>query len=190
MAGLRYFFVSIPLYHVGRSRECNTENHLFWHWLSFLFLKIYCIFMEASITCSFLILDLFFPLEFLNLLSPYFLLTSPSHTYRFIISGINIIEPKCNESCLTSVNSLDQNNELTNNWTNTIKVSLFHHLLTLIVWCNGSLFPIILNSLLTDSLQFPPAFTHGFIQLFFNVMNRIKIINQVWLWLLLILRIR
>ena len=38
---------------------------------------------------------------------------------------------------------------------------------------------IILNSLFTDSLHFPSIFTHGFIQLFFKVMNRIKITNQV-----------
>ena len=43
-------------------------------------------------------------------------------------------------------------------------VSLFHYLLTL----------IILNSLFTDSLHFPSVITHGFIELFFNVMNRIK----------------
>ena len=30
-------------------------------------------------------------------------------------------------------------------------VSLFHYLLTLIIWCNQSLFLIILNSLFTDS---------------------------------------
>ena len=57
--------------------------------------------------------------------------------------------------------------------------SLFHYLLTLIIECNESLFLIILNLLFTDSLHFPSVFTHGFIQLFFNVMNRIKIINQV-----------
>ena len=43
------------------------------------------------------------------------------------------------------------------------------------------LFLIILNSLFTDSLHFLSVFTHGFIQLFFNVMNQIKTINQVWL---------
>ena len=53
-------------------------------------------------------------------------------------------------------------------------VSLFHYLLTLVI-----LFLIILNLLFTDSLHFLSVFTHGFIQLFFNVMNRIKIINQV-----------
>ena len=47
-------------------------------------------------------------------------------------------------------------------------------------------FLIILNSLFTDSLHFPSAFIHGLIQLFFNVMNRIKIINQVWLGLILL----
>ena len=52
-------------------------------------------------------------------------------------------------------------------------VSLFHYLLTLVI-----LFLIILNSLFTDSLHFISVFTNGFIQLFFNVMNRIKIINQ------------
>ena len=60
-------------------------------------------------------------------------------------------------------------------------VSLFHYLLTLIIWCNKLLFLFILDSLFTDSLNFLSVFTHGFIQLFFNVMNRIKIINQVWL---------
>ena len=45
-------------------------------------------------------------------------------------------------------------------------------------------FLIILNSLFIDSLHFSSVFTHGFIQLFFNVMNRIKIINQVWLGLI------
>ena len=63
-------------------------------------------------------------------------------------------------------------------------VSLFHYLHSLIIWCNESLFLIILNLLFTDSLHFPSVFTHGFIQLFFNVMNRIKIINQVWLGLI------
>ena len=63
-------------------------------------------------------------------------------------------------------------------------VNLFHYLLTLIICCNESLFLIILNSLFTYSLHFPSVFTHGFIQLFFNVMNWIKIINQVWLGLL------
>ena len=58
-------------------------------------------------------------------------------------------------------------------------VGLIHYLLTLISWCNQSLFLIILNSLFTDSSHFPSVFTHGFIQLFFNAMNRIKIINQV-----------
>ena len=62
-------------------------------------------------------------------------------------------------------------------------VSLFHYLLTLIIWFNESLFLIILNSLFTDSLHLASVFTHGFIQLFFNVMNWIKIINQVWLGL-------
>ena len=38
-------------------------------------------------------------------------------------------------------------------------------------------FAIILNSLFTDSLHFPSVFTHGFIQLFVNVMNRMKINN-------------
>ena len=65
------------------------------------------------------------------------------------------------------------------------RVSLLHYLLTLIIWCNESLFLIILNSLFTDSLHFPTVFTHGFIQSFFNVaMNRMKIINQVLLGLL------
>ena len=58
-------------------------------------------------------------------------------------------------------------------------VSLFHYLLTLIISCNESIFLIILNSLFTDSLHFPSVFTQRFIELFFNVMNRIKIINQV-----------
>ena len=52
---------------------------------------------------------------------------------------------------------------------------------SLIIWCNKLLFPIVLNSLFTDSLHFLSVFTHGFVQSFFNVMNRIKIINQVWL---------
>ena len=41
-------------------------------------------------------------------------------------------------------------------------VSLFHYLLTPIIY---------------DSLHFPSIFPHEFIQIFFNVMNRIKIIN-------------
>ena len=45
-------------------------------------------------------------------------------------------------------------------------------------------FPNYLESFFTDSLHFPSLFTHGFIQLLFNVMNRIKIINQVWLGLM------
>ena len=57
----------------------------------------------------------------------------------------------------------------------------FHYLLTLIIWCNELLFLIISNSLFTDSLHFPYVFTRGLIQLFFSVMNQIKIINQVWL---------
>ena len=52
-----------------------------------------------------------------------------------------------------------------------------------IIWCNKLLFSIVLNSLFTDSLHFLSVFTHGFVQSFFNVMNRIKIINQVWLGL-------
>ena len=60
-------------------------------------------------------------------------------------------------------------------------VSWFHYLLTLIIWCNESIFLVILNSLFNDSLYFPFVFTHAFIQLIFNVMNRIKIINQGWL---------
>ena len=63
-------------------------------------------------------------------------------------------------------------------------VSYVHFLLTLIIWCYELLFLIILNSLFTESLHFPSVFTNGFIQLFFNAMNRIKIINQVWLGLL------
>ena len=59
------------------------------------------------------------------------------------------------------------------------KVSLFHYLLTLIIYCNESFFLIVLNKLFTDSLHLHPVFKHGFIQLVFNVMNRIKIINQV-----------
>ena len=58
-------------------------------------------------------------------------------------------------------------------------VSLFHYLLTLIIWCNESIFLIILNSLFTDSLHFRSVLIHGFIQLFFNVMIQIKITNQV-----------
>ena len=54
-------------------------------------------------------------------------------------------------------------------------VSLFHYLLTVIIRCNELLFLIILNSLFTDSSHFPSIFTHGCIQLFFNVMNGIKI---------------
>ena len=50
---------------------------------------------------------------------------------------------------------------------------------------NELLFLIILNSLFIDSLHFPSVFTYGFIQLLFDVMNQIKIINQV-LWLGLI----
>ena len=61
------------------------------------------------------------------------------------------------------------------------RVNLFHYLLTLITWCNELFFLIILNSLFTDLLHFLSVFTHRFIQLLFNVMNRIKIINQVWL---------
>ena len=57
------------------------------------------------------------------------------------------------------------------------------YLLTLIIWCNELLPFIILNSLFTDSLHCPSVFTHEFIQLFVNVMNRIKIIKQVWLGL-------
>ena len=66
-------------------------------------------------------------------------------------------------------------------------VSQFYYLLTLIISCNELFFLIILNSLFTDSLHFSSVFTHGhgFIQLFFNVMNRIKIINQVQLGLLI-----
>ena len=56
---------------------------------------------------------------------------------------------------------------------------------TLIIWCNESLFLITLNSLFTDSLHFFSVFTHGFIQFFFNVMNRIKIIIKVWLGLII-----
>ena len=63
-------------------------------------------------------------------------------------------------------------------------VSWCHYLLTLIIWCNELLCFIILNLLFTDSLHFPYVFTHGFIKLFFNVMNQIKIINQVLLGLL------
>ena len=60
-------------------------------------------------------------------------------------------------------------------------VSLFHYLLSLslILWCNESLSLVILNSLFANLLHFPSVFTHGFIQLFFNVMDQIKIINQV-----------
>ena len=64
------------------------------------------------------------------------------------------------------------------------RVIKLHYLLTLIIWCDELLLLIILNSLFTDSSHFPSVFTHGFIQLFFNAMNRIKIINQVWLGLL------
>ena len=58
-------------------------------------------------------------------------------------------------------------------------VNKFHYLLTFIIRCDELLSLIILNSLFTDSLHFLSVFTHGLIQLFFNVMNRIKIINQV-----------
>ena len=58
-------------------------------------------------------------------------------------------------------------------------MSLFHYLHNLLILCNESLFLIILNSLFADLLHSPSVFTHGFIQLFFNVMNCIKIINQV-----------
>ena len=51
-------------------------------------------------------------------------------------------------------------------------------LFTLIIWCNKLLFLIILISLLTDSLHFPSVFKHDFIQLFFNIITRMKIINQ------------
>ena len=84
-----------------------------------------------------------------------------------------IIESKYNESCLASAKLYET-------------VSLFHYLLALIIWCNESLFLIILNSLFTDSLHFPSVFTHGFIQLFLNVMNRIKIINQEWIGLMFV----
>ena len=46
------------------------------------------------------------------------------------------------------------------------------------------LFLNILKSLFTESLHFPSVFTQEFFQLFFNVMNRIKIINQAWLELI------
>ena len=49
---------------------------------------------------------------------------------------------------------------------------------------------IILNSLVTDSLHFPSVFINGLIQLFFNVMDRIKIINQMWLGLMFHLEIK
>ena len=58
-------------------------------------------------------------------------------------------------------------------------VRLFHYLLTLIILCYESLFLIILNSLFTDPLHCLSVLTHGFIELFFNVMNRIEIINQL-----------
>ena len=54
---------------------------------------------------------------------------------------------------------------------------------SLIIWCNKLLFSIVLNSLFTDSLHFLSVFTHRLVQSFFNVMNRIKIINQMWLGL-------
>ena len=57
--------------------------------------------------------------------------------------------------------------------------------------CSLSLFDvflIILHLLFTDSLQFISVFTHEFIQLFINIRNRIKIINQVWLGLLYIFK--
>ena len=63
-------------------------------------------------------------------------------------------------------------------------VSLFHYLLALMIWWNESLFLYILNTLFTGLLHFPSVFTHGFIPLLFNVMNRIKIINQTWLGLI------
>ena len=40
-----------------------------------------------------------------------------------------------------------------------------------------SLFHYLFSPIIYESLQFPSVFTHEFIQIFFNVMNRIKIIN-------------
>ena len=40
--------------------------------------------------------------------------------------------------------------------------------------------------MITDSLHFSSVSPHGFTQLIFNVMNRIKIINQVLLGLLFV----
>ena len=95
-----------------------------------------------------------------------------------------IIQSKCNESCLTSVNSLYQYKELKKNTKNKHEYGeLVSLLITFIIWCNELLSLIILN-LFTDSLHFPSVFIHGLIQLFFNVINRIKIINQVWLGLI------
>ena len=94
-----------------------------------------------------------------------------------------ITRSKCDESCLTSVKSLYQNKDkkiIEHEYGEL--VSLF---VILIIWCDELLFLIILNSLFTDSIHFPSAFAHGFIQLFFNVMNRTKIINQVWSGLLI-----
>ena len=62
-------------------------------------------------------------------------------------------------------------------------VGKFHYLLTFIIWCNELLFLIILKFTIYWFITFSSVFTHRFIQLFFNVMNRIKIINQVWLGL-------
>ena len=85
--------------------------------------------------------------------------------------------------CLTSVNWLYQNNEF-KKWSNKHEYGEFRYFLTLIICCNELLFFIILNSSFTESLHFPSVFTHGFIQLLFNVMNWIKIITQAWLGLL------
>ena len=60
-------------------------------------------------------------------------------------------------------------------------VNLFHYLLTFIIGCNELLFLIVWDSLFTDSLHFPCVVTHAFIQSFFNVINRIKMINEVGL---------
>ena len=95
-----------------------------------------------------------------------------------------IIESKCNKSYLTSVNSLCQNNESKNNYQTWIPWVSFIICSLLLFDVYELLLIVILNSLFTDSLHFPTVFTHGFIQLFFNVTNRIKIINQVWLGLL------
>ena len=83
-------------------------------------------------------------------------------------------ESKCNEFCLSTMNSLYQNNELKKN----LNKHEYGFILTLIIWCNELIFLIILKSAFTDALHFPSVSPS---QIWFIILIQFITLKNNWM---------